>query len=40
MKDKDKVEGAAKDVGGKVQEAAGKVTGNEDMDKKYAGAVL
>jgi uncharacterized protein YjbJ (UPF0337 family) len=32
--DKDRVEGAAKNVGGKVKEAAGKVTGDEKLKRK------
>ncbi len=37
MTDKDKVEGAAKDMGGKVQETAGKMTGNESMEARGRG---
>lgn len=32
--DKDRVEGAAKDLGGKVKEAAGKVTGDEKLKRE------
>ena len=31
MADHDRVEGAAKNIGGKVKEAAGKVTGDEKL---------
>jgi uncharacterized protein YjbJ (UPF0337 family) len=32
--DRDRVEGAAKNVGGKVKEAAGKVTGDEKLKRE------
>jgi uncharacterized protein YjbJ (UPF0337 family) len=32
--DKDRVEGAAKNLGGKVKEAAGKVTGDEKLKRE------
>ena len=32
--DKDRVEGAAKNVGGKIKEAAGKVTGDEKLKRE------
>lgn len=32
--DKDRVEGAAKNVGGKLKEAAGKVTGDEKLKRE------
>jgi uncharacterized protein YjbJ (UPF0337 family) len=32
--DRDRVEGAAKNVGGKVKEAAGKATGDEKMKRE------
>jgi uncharacterized protein YjbJ (UPF0337 family) len=32
--DKDRVEGAAKNVGGKVKEAAGKMTGDEKLKRE------
>ena len=32
--DKDRVEGAAKNVGGKVKEATGKVTGDEKLKRE------
>jgi uncharacterized protein YjbJ (UPF0337 family) len=32
--DKDRVEGAAKNVGGKVKEAVGKVTGDEKLKRE------
>lgn len=31
MPDQDRVEGAAKNIGGKIKEAAGKVTGDEKL---------
>ncbi len=31
--DKDRVEGSAKNVGGKIKEAAGKVTGDEKLKR-------
>lgn len=31
MPDRDRVEGAAKNMGGKIKEAAGKVTGDEKL---------
>jgi uncharacterized protein YjbJ (UPF0337 family) len=34
MADRDRVEGAAKNVGGKIKEAAGKVTGDEKMKRE------
>ncbi|MEJ0037394.1 MAG: CsbD family protein [Gammaproteobacteria bacterium] len=34
MVDKDRVEGAAKNLGGKIKEAAGKVTGDEKMKRE------
>jgi uncharacterized protein YjbJ (UPF0337 family) len=34
MADRDRVEGAAKNVGGKVKEAAGKVTGDEKLKRE------
>jgi uncharacterized protein YjbJ (UPF0337 family) len=34
MADRDRVEGAAKNVGGKVKEAAGKVTGDEKLKRQ------
>jgi len=34
MPDRDRVEGAAKNVGGKVKEAAGKVTGDEKLKRE------
>ena len=34
MVDKDRVEGAAKNVGGKVKEAAGKMTGDEKLKRE------
>jgi len=35
--DKDRVEGAAKNVGGKIKEAAGKVTGDEKLKREGQG---
>ena len=32
--DKDRVEGAAKNVGGKIKEAAGKMTGDEKLKRE------
>jgi uncharacterized protein YjbJ (UPF0337 family) len=32
--DKDRVEGAAKNIGGKIKEAAGKVTGDEKLKRE------
>jgi uncharacterized protein YjbJ (UPF0337 family) len=32
--DKDRVDGAAKNVGGKIKEAAGKVTGDEKLKRE------
>ena len=32
--DRDRVEGAAKNVGGKIKEAAGKVTGDEKLKRE------
>jgi uncharacterized protein YjbJ (UPF0337 family) len=32
--DRDRVEGAAKNVGGKIKEAAGKVTGDEKLERE------
>ena len=34
MVDRDRVEGAAKNVGGKIKEAAGKVTGDEKLKRE------
>ncbi|MEJ1960106.1 MAG: CsbD family protein [Gammaproteobacteria bacterium] len=34
MVDKDRVEGAAKNVGGKIKEAAGKLTGDEKLKRE------
>jgi len=34
MVDRDRVEGAAKNVGGKVKEAAGKITGDEKLKRE------
>jgi len=34
MPDKDRVEGAAKNVGGKIKEAAGKITGDEKLKRE------
>ena len=34
MVDKDRVEGSAKNLGGKVKEAAGKVTGDEKLKRE------
>jgi uncharacterized protein YjbJ (UPF0337 family) len=34
MADRDRVEGAAKNVGGKIKEAAGKVTGDEKLKRE------
>jgi uncharacterized protein YjbJ (UPF0337 family) len=34
MADRDRVEGATKNVGGKVKEAAGKVTGDEKLKRE------
>jgi uncharacterized protein YjbJ (UPF0337 family) len=34
MVDNDRVEGAAKNLGGKIKEAAGKVTGDEKMKRE------
>jgi uncharacterized protein YjbJ (UPF0337 family) len=34
MVDRDRVEGAAKNLGGKVKEAAGKMTGDEKMKRE------
>jgi uncharacterized protein YjbJ (UPF0337 family) len=34
MADRDRVEGAAKNMGGKVKEAAGKVTGDEKLKRE------
>jgi uncharacterized protein YjbJ (UPF0337 family) len=34
MADRDRVEGAAKNIGGKVKEAAGKVTGDEKLKRE------
>jgi uncharacterized protein YjbJ (UPF0337 family) len=34
MADQDRVEGAAKNVGGKIKEAAGKVTGDEKLKRE------
>jgi uncharacterized protein YjbJ (UPF0337 family) len=34
MVDRDRVEGAAKNVGGKVKEAAGKLTGDEKLKRE------
>ncbi len=34
MVDRDRVEGAAKDMGGKVKEAAGKMTGDEKLKRE------
>jgi uncharacterized protein YjbJ (UPF0337 family) len=34
MVDRDRVEGAAKNVGGKLKEAAGKVTGDEKLKRE------
>ncbi|WGM31772.1 CsbD family protein [Brevundimonas sp. NIBR11] len=31
MPDQDRIEGAAKNIGGKIKEAAGKVTGDEKL---------
>lgn len=31
---KDQVKGAAKDIGGKIQEEAGKLTGNKEQEAK------
>jgi uncharacterized protein YjbJ (UPF0337 family) len=31
MPDHDRIEGAAKNIGGKIKEAAGKVTGDENL---------
>ena len=32
MSDHDRVEGAARNIGGKIKEAAGKLTGNKKME--------
>ena len=32
--DKDRVDGAAKNVGGKIKEAAGKITGDEKLKRE------
>jgi uncharacterized protein YjbJ (UPF0337 family) len=37
MVDKDRVEGAAKNLGGKIKEAAGKMTGDEKMKREGQG---
>ena len=34
MPDRDRVEGATKNVGGKIKEAAGKVTGDEKLKRE------
>lgn len=34
MADRDRVEGAAKNLGGKIKEAAGKVTGDEKLKRE------
>jgi len=34
MVDKDRVEGSAKNLGGKIKEAAGKVTGDEKLKRE------
>ncbi|HVY82663.1 MAG TPA: CsbD family protein [Steroidobacteraceae bacterium] len=34
MADRDRVEGATKNLGGKLKEAAGKVTGDEKLKRK------
>ena len=34
MADRDRVEGATKNVGGKIKEAAGKVTGDEKLKRE------
>ncbi len=34
MVDKDRVEGSAKNLGGKIKEAAGKMTGDEKMKRE------
>ena len=34
MVDRDRVEGAAKNLGGKIKEAAGKVTGDEKLKRE------
>ena len=34
MVDKDRVEGAAKNIGGKIKEGAGKVTGDEKLKRE------
>jgi len=34
MVDRDRVEGAAKNVGGKIKEAAGKITGDEKLKRE------
>ena len=34
MADRDRVEGAGKNVGGKIKEAAGKVTGDEKLKRE------
>ena len=34
MVDRDRVEGAAKNIGGKIKEAAGKVTGDEKLKRE------
>ncbi len=34
MADQDRVEGAAKNLGGKIKEAAGKVTGDEKLKRE------
>ena len=36
MADHDRIEGAAKNMGGKVKEAAGAVTGNDDLRREGA----
>jgi uncharacterized protein YjbJ (UPF0337 family) len=35
--DRDRVEGATKNVGGKIKEAAGKVTGDEKLKREGQG---
>ena len=37
MVDRDRVEGSAKNLGGKIKEAAGKMTGDEKMKREGQG---
>lgn len=37
MVDKDRIKGAAKDVGGKIEQEAGKLSGDRELQAKGAG---